>query len=82
MVETRRKEHESNENLIRRFTRRMQSSGILLHVKKIRYHLPEKNKNQQREDAIRRAKTRTKQDYLRKIGKLEEPVRGFRSPRR
>lgn len=81
MVESRKKESESNDNLIRRFTRRVQSSGILLHVKKIRYHQPKKNKNQQREDAIRRAKFRTKQDYLRKIGKLEEPTGGFRGRR-
>ena len=82
MVELRKKDNESNENLIRRFTRRVQSSGILLHVKKIRYRQPKKSDNQLRKDAIRRAKYRQKQEYLRKIGKLEEPIQGFRGKKR
>ncbi|MBI3120075.1 MAG: 30S ribosomal protein S21 [Candidatus Kerfeldbacteria bacterium] len=81
MVEVRKKDNESSDSLIRRFTRRVQSSGILLHVKKIRYHERRKNKNQIREDAIRRAKNKEKQDYLRKIGKLEEVVRPKHSSR-
>lgn len=79
MIEVHKKDNESNEGLIRRFTRRVQSSGVLLLVKKGRYHERKKNKNQQKSDAIRRARYRLKQDYLRKIGKLEEPVvKGYR----
>lgn len=78
MVEVRRKEGESPESLIRRFTKRVQSSGILIRAKKGRFYAPKKSKLEQRQVAARRTQIRDKKELLRKIGKLEE----FIDPRR
>jgi ribosomal protein S21 len=72
VVEVRRKEGESAENLIRRFTKRVQSSGVLLRAKKGRFYTSKKTKREVREVAARRKLIRDKKEYLRKIGKLEE----------
>lgn len=78
----RRRENESNERLIRRFSRRIQTSGLLLRAKKRQYFEKPKNRNQKRKDALRRLYLRTRSDYLRKVGLLEEepvnPARGRR----
>lgn len=72
VVEVKKKDGESNESLIRRFVRKVQSSGRLLNAKKRQYHEKPKNKRQVRLDAIRRQKIRDEREYLRKIGKLDE----------
>ena len=72
VVEVKRKEGESPESLIRRFTKRVQSSGILLRAKRGRFYTPKKSKLEQREDAARRTLIQDKKEVLRKIGKLDE----------
>lgn len=72
MVEVRRKDGESVESLLRRFTKRVQQSGVLIRAKRARFFISPKNKREVREDAIRRKSIRDHKDFLRKIGKLEE----------
>ncbi|MBI4426805.1 MAG: 30S ribosomal protein S21 [Candidatus Kerfeldbacteria bacterium] len=72
VVEVRRKEGESVESLLRRFTKRVQQSGVLLRAKRARFYEPPKTKREVREDAIRRREIRQRKEYLRKIGKLED----------
>lgn len=67
-----RREKESNERLLRRFSRRVQTSGLLLRTKKRQYHEPAKNRNRLRRDALRRLQIRNRLEYLRKIGALDE----------
>lgn len=70
----RRRDNESNERLIRRFSRRIQTSGLLLRAKKRQYFERTKNKNQKRKEALRRLYLRARSDYLRKVGLLEEEI--------
>ena len=72
MVEVKKKSGESPESMLRRFTKRVQQSGVLIRAKKGRYFEPPKNKRAKKEDAKRRQEARAKKEYLRKIGKLEE----------
>ena len=72
MVEVRRKEGESVESMLRRFTKRVQQSGILIRAKKGRFFESPKNKREVRESALRRKELRERKEYLRKIGKLDE----------
>lgn len=72
MVEVKRKEGETPESLLRRFTKRVQQSGVLIRAKKNRFYERPKNKRAQKEDALRRKALREEKDYLRKIGKLDE----------
>lgn len=72
MVEVRRKEGESPESLVRRFTKKVQASGVLIRAKKGRYHEPKKSKLKVRQDAMRRTQIREKKEQLRKLGKLDD----------
>lgn len=79
MAEVRRKKGESFDSLLRRFTRKVQESGKLLQVRKIRFHSRSKSKNLQREAALRRAYLREHRAYLIRSGqKTEEDFRPAR----
>lgn len=70
-----RRDNESSERVIRRFVRRIQTSGLLIRTKKGLFFLKDKNKNQTKKKALHRLALRQKEDYLRKIGELEEDPR-------
>ncbi|MBI2984850.1 MAG: 30S ribosomal protein S21 [Candidatus Kerfeldbacteria bacterium] len=72
MIEVRRRNNESSESLLRRFSKRIQQSGVLLRAKKRRFYEPPKNKRAIRVDALRRQSIRQERELLRKLGKLEE----------
>ena len=82
MIEVRRRENESSESLLRRFSKRVQQSGVLLRAKKRRFYEKGKNKRAQRQDALRRLDIREQREVLRKMGKLEEYDLKKRGPRR
>jgi ribosomal protein S21 len=72
MVEVRRKEHETVGAMLRRFTRRMQRSGILISARKLKVHKPEPTKRNVRERALRRIEMTRERIRLEKLGKLED----------
>ena len=72
MIEVVKKEGESNESAIRRFVRKVQSSGKLVLAKKKMFAQPKLNKRQVKQSAIRRKKIEEEKEILRKTGKLEE----------
>lgn len=75
MAEVKRKKGETFESLIRRFSKKVQQSGRLLQVRKIRFYSKDKNKTATRAAAGRRQEITAKREYLKKIGKLvEEPA--------
>lgn len=78
MVEVKKKDGESTESLIRRFTKRVQSSGVLLRAKQGRYYATKKSKLEKKGDAARRGLIKEKKELLRKVGKLDD----FIDPRR
>lgn len=82
MVEVKRKDGETPESLLRRFSKKVQQSGVLIRAKKNRFYERPKNRRAIKEDAIRRKAIRDKKDYLRKIGKLEEFEKSLRKRRR
>ncbi|MBI3114917.1 MAG: 30S ribosomal protein S21 [Candidatus Kerfeldbacteria bacterium] len=58
--------------MVRRFTRKVQQSGVLLRAKKGRFYTSPKTKREVRIDALRRKAVREKKEFLRKTGKFEE----------
>ena len=72
MVEVKRKNGESVESLLRRFTRRIQQSKVLIRAKDAKHFQKKKTKRELHESALRRKEIKAKKEYLRKIGKLEE----------
>lgn len=80
MVEVTRKNNESFESLIRRFSRRTIQSGKLIQAKKIRFFQKPDSDLKKRESALRRAKNRIQRDYLKRIGRLDETQERRRKP--
>ena len=72
MVEVKRKERENIGSLLRRFSRRVQESGILIQARKIRFKEPGESKRKRKESALRREKIKTANKKLRELGKLDE----------
>ncbi len=85
MVEVKKRDNESTDNLLRRFSRKVQHSGVLLQARKIRFHIRKKGRRKMREDAIRRAGLKAERDRLIKLGEIDEfayPQQKQRYPRR
>jgi len=72
MIEIRKKEKESSENLIRRFSRRVQQSGVLMRARKSRFKLEEKSKMEKRKGAMYKEKVKKMVDKLKKMGKFDD----------
>lgn len=72
MIDIKRKKGESFEAMLRRFNKRVQSSGLMPEVRSRRHHKKDPNKNQRRGGALRRLEIGVKRAYLEKIGMLVE----------
>jgi len=71
-VGVRRKEKEPVGSLLRRFTRRVQQSGVLLNARRSRFYNKPKTKRQKKESALRREQLRAQRKDMMKMGLLEE----------
>lgn len=72
MIKVKRKDRETPENLIRRFSRRVQQSGVLMRARKSRFQAEEKSKRQKRNEALYKIKIRKEIDKLKKMGKFDD----------
>lgn len=72
MLEVKRKDNESFEGLMRRFSKKLLQSGRIIQVKKIKFYQKPLNKRAVKLRALRREELKRKREYLRKIGKLDE----------
>lgn len=75
VVYVKRKEHESTSALLRRFTRRVQTAGILLRARETRFYRPKSTKRERRERALRRQARLAERERLLKLGELKEEPR-------
>ena len=64
--------------ILREFTQRMRSSGIVQKMRKIRYRSRDLSKGARKKDALRRINRRDEFETLIKEGKLSDSVRGKR----
>lgn len=71
-IEVRRKEKEPVGSLLRRFTRRVKQSGVLLTARRSRFYQKGKTKRQIKESALRREQLRAQRKEMMKMGLLEE----------
>jgi ribosomal protein S21 len=74
VVEVKKKDNESFESLMRRFSKKILQSGRVLQAKKIRFHTKPLNKRARKLKAQRREEIKGQREYLRKIGKLDELI--------
>lgn len=85
MVEVRKRDNEGTESLVRRFSRKVQQSGVLLQARKIRFHSRKKSRRKVREEAQRKAELQAERERLIKLGEIDEfapPSPRSRGPRR
>jgi len=72
VLEVKRKDGESFEAMIRRFTKKTIQSGKILQAKKVRFYNKPKTKRELKASALRRKQISGKLDYLKRIGKFDE----------
>jgi ribosomal protein S21 len=75
MVEVRRKENETTGAMLRRFTRKVQLSGVLIRARKTRFYHSKLTKHAVRERALIRIKKAKERAHLEKLGKLTKEDR-------
>jgi hypothetical protein len=73
--EIQRQERENNQSLIRRFTRRLRDSGILMTAKKSVFHKREKSGPMQHKATLRKLEKRAEFEKAVKLGEKEERIR-------
>ncbi|MFH1461165.1 MAG: hypothetical protein ABIF84_01975 [Patescibacteria group bacterium] len=74
-IEVKKKTGETTRSLLRRFTRRIQQSGVLIRAHRARFREKEKSKRERRISAVRRVGINQEKEKLRKLGLLEEEPR-------
>lgn len=71
-IEVKKRNGENTRSLLRRFSRRIQQSGVLIRARKARFYEKEKSKRERRDSAVRRETIKKEKDKLKKLGLLEE----------
>lgn len=71
-MEVHRRSHETTGGMLRRFSRRVQQSGIVLRARKLRYYEKPSSPRARKARALRRIKVRKEAERLEKLGKTVE----------
>ncbi len=77
-VQVKRHNNESSANVIRRFQKRVQSSGIIQKVRGKRYSSRTKSRNVDRMAKLKKLVKKETYDKLLKLGKVKEQQKTFR----
>ena len=72
MIEVKKKDNESIGSLLRRFSRKVQQSGLLLQARSSRFQEKSKSRTERRKSALRRTEIVAQKEKDRKLGKLDE----------
>ena len=71
-VKVERNNNESSANVIRRFTKRVQGSGIIQRMKGIRYYSRVKSKNVRRDARLKKLAKKEEYERMVKLGKIQD----------
>lgn len=71
MIELKKKDKESTQSLLRRFSKKMRQSGILFSARRQMFHRKAKTKRQTKDSALRREYLRDLRSELVKLGEIE-----------
>ena len=70
--EVKKRTGESSQGLLRRFSKRIRQSGVLLRARKIRYRRKSLSYGAKKKKALRKEELREKYEKLEKLGKIKE----------
>lgn len=82
MLYVKKKDGESFESLIRRFSKKTLESGRITQAKKVMFKQKPLNFRAKQEKALRREEVKKVREYMRRIGKLEEYDKAAKKGRR
>ncbi len=68
-IEAKKKEKETPQNLVRRFSRKVKMSGILIRARKSRFYKREKSPQIKKRSALRKEELKKEYNKLEKLGK-------------
>lgn len=74
-VEVQRNNNESAPNILKRFTKRVQGSGVLNRVRSLRYAKRDESRYVRKKKTLKAIRRRTERDVLLKLGKIVENTR-------
>ncbi len=77
VIEVTKNSNENNAGILRRFSRRIQESGIIRKVKASRYNKRKESKLIQKRSALKKIERRKEIEVLKKLGKISGH-RGYR----
>ena len=69
-LEVRKKERESSQSLVRRFSKRLKRSGILIRARKNRFRQRTKSKQMRKKAALRKEEKRKEYETKKRMGNL------------
>jgi ribosomal protein S21 len=70
IIEVEKKPNENNASVLRRFSRKIQESGIIRKVKNSRYNLRKESKLKVKNSALKKLSRRKEIEKLKKLGKM------------
>jgi len=71
-IEAKKQEKETPQNLIRRFSKKVKMSGVLIRARKSRFHKRKKSDQMKKRSALRKEQLTKEYEKLEKLGKLEK----------
>jgi len=77
-LEIKKEGRETSQSLVRRFSRRMKQSGILLRARRSRFWEKDKSPQMKKRSALRREQLKNEYEKLEKLGKVKPNARGRR----
>jgi ribosomal protein S21 len=69
-IEVKKQSGETNQALIRRFSKRIQQSGVLFRARKAQFRRRSKSRQMKKRAALRREEMKKEYEKLKKLGKL------------
>ncbi|MBW6440523.1 30S ribosomal protein S21 [Patescibacteria group bacterium] len=75
MIEIKKKDNESIGSFLRRFSKKVQQSGVLFQARNSRFQEKNQSKTERRKSALRRKEMVKEREKLRKLGLLEDDYR-------
>ena len=80
-IKVEKQNNENNTSLVRRFTKRVQGSGMLVRAKSIRFRKRPISKSKQKQQILRSIEKRKEREKLVKLGKLPDRSLPFSNSR-
>ena len=80
-IGVKKRDNESIQSLLRRFSRRVQQSGILIRTRRSRFYISPLTKRQKKLGALKRLDIQKEREKLYKLGKLEHEFKRYNKRR-